>query len=136
MCSKTREQLKAERIEKLKLEYLGKEFGWLTVIDVIRNSKGIIEFLCRCRCGNETRGRCDKIISGHKMSCGCYQKSIENSKRHKDLYDKYDHEEINRKMREWISNNPEKIAERNNNVHLHYERHPETGKEISRKKKL
>jgi hypothetical protein len=34
MCSKTREQLKAERIEKLKLEYLGKEFGWLTVIDV------------------------------------------------------------------------------------------------------
>lgn len=136
MCSKTHEQLKTERIEKLKVEYLGKEFGWLTVIDVIRSPNGLIEFLCKCRCGNEAKGRWDKIKSGHKMSCGCYQKSDENSKRHKDLYDKYDHKEINRKMREWISNNPEKILERNNNVHLHYENHSETGKEISRKKKL
>jgi hypothetical protein len=116
MSKKTLKQIKAERIEKLKVEYIGKEFGWLTVIDVVRNPNGLIEFSCKCRCGNMTSGRWDKIKSGHKMSCGCYQKSQENSKRHKELYDNYDHKEINNKMRTWIADNPDKIKQRNDKL--------------------
>lgn len=116
MSKKTLKQIKADRIEQLKIEYIGKEFGWLTVIDVVRNSDELIEFLCKCKCGNEASGRWDKIRSGHKMSCGCFQKSPENSKRHKELYDNYNHEEINKKMRQWIADNPDKIKQRNDKL--------------------
>ena len=98
----------------LKGEYIGKEFGWLTVIDVIRNSDRPIEFLCRCRCGNEIKRRWDKVKSGHTSSCGCYRKSLEMSERKsqwfKDNQDKV--KERSEKYSQWCKDNPDKVKEK------------------------
>lgn len=38
-------------LDKLKQQYIGQSYNWLTVIDVIRDDK-YIKFICHCKCGN------------------------------------------------------------------------------------
>ena len=72
-------------IEDLKKEYIGKTFNWLTVIDVIRNNKNRVCFVCKCKCGTVIEKQCNKVLSGHSISCGCYAHSKEKA----DNYSKY-----------------------------------------------
>lgn len=99
-------------LDTLKKEYIGKEFNWLTVIDVIRDSGKPIEFICKCRCGKEVTRRWDKVKSGHFKSCGCYRKSDEmsacKSQWFKDNPDKV--AECSKKLSQWYKDNPDKVA--------------------------
>lgn len=85
--------MKRLSLEELKAQYVGRQFNWLTVIDVFRSDKCILMFKCICKCGNETVTRKNYVLSGHTTSCGCYNHSEE-------CYTKYN---------EWVKNNPDKI---------------------------
>ena len=117
-------------IEDLKSEFLNKEFGWLTVIDIIRDSG--FKCVCKCRCGNEKIVNIYKLRSGHTKSCGCYSKSDEFSNNQRQYL--LDHPEIiqsnidkysawrnsckdevelaNEKHKQWFKDNPDKVADK------------------------
>lgn len=63
-------------LDKLKQQYIGQSYNWLTVIDVIRDDK-YIKFICQCKCGNIKTIPWNKVKSGHTKSCGCYKTSNE-----------------------------------------------------------
>lgn len=51
--------------------YIGKRFGFLTVIGI--NEPGEIKrFKCRCDCGNTKNIRPIELVSGKAKSCGCF----------------------------------------------------------------
>lgn len=51
--------------------YIGKRFGFLTVIGI--NKPGEVRrFMCRCDCGNIKNVRPNELVSGTIKSCGCY----------------------------------------------------------------
>ncbi len=50
-----------------KINWIGKKFGRLTVIDKLPDGK----VLCRCECGKETVVYKSNLTSGHTKSCGC-----------------------------------------------------------------
>lgn len=56
-----------------RIEYIGKRFGMLQVIDFyeIRNSN--IHYKCMCDCGNITIVDKHKLRKKHTTSCGCYK---------------------------------------------------------------
>ena len=60
-------------------EWIGKKFGWLTVIEPINreNKNGNTQWYWRvkCKCGNEKIMLPYDLIKGKSMSCGCYAKS-------------------------------------------------------------
>lgn len=67
-------------LDELNKEYIGKTFGWLTVISVYKDlDKKRYYFKCICKCGKETCKPYNKVISGHTSSCGCYKFSKEYS---------------------------------------------------------
>lgn len=116
-------------IEDLKSEFLNREFGWSTVIDIIKDSG--FKCVCKCKCGNEKIVNIYKLRSGHTKSCGCYSKSDEfsNNQRqyllnHPEIIesnvDKYaawrnnckDEVELaNEKHKQWFKDNPDKVAD-------------------------
>ena len=54
----------------------GKTFGKLKVISRAENSKtGLVRYLCKCDCGNETIVASGHLISGNIQSCGCWKQS-------------------------------------------------------------
>lgn len=59
----------------------GQRFGRLTVIDYIpedqRQSKQYA-WLCRCDCGNETKGCAYKLKNGLQQSCGCLKEEMKH----------------------------------------------------------
>lgn len=86
-CKRRREKKKEEeRIRKSKekkeknikkdREEIGKKYGRLTVIEVIRPNKGETKFRCKCDCGNEYIGTGKYIKYGNIVSCGCLSKEI------------------------------------------------------------
>lgn len=97
-------------LEDLKTEFLSKEFGWLTVIDVIHD--GLYKCVCRCRCGREKIVDIYKLRSGHTKSCGCYSKSKEFADNQRNYLT--NHPEITasslEKYLEWRRSNPEEVA--------------------------
>lgn len=58
-------------IDSLKTEYLGKIFGSLEVLDVLRNDNSLVVFRCKCICGNIKDIPHRRIIHGATKSCGC-----------------------------------------------------------------
>ena len=116
-------------LEDLKAEFLSKEFGWLTVIDVIHDK--LYKCICKCRCGREKIVDIYKLRSGHTSSCGCYSKSKEFAysqsqylKDHPEIIasslEKYlewrrsNQEEValtNEKHKQWFKDNPDKVKE-------------------------
>lgn len=51
-------------------EYIGMEFGRLTVLSV-RPHNGRSVALCRCKCGKHTRTQVQNLLTGATRSCGC-----------------------------------------------------------------
>jgi len=105
-------------IDELKLNYINKIFGWLTIIDVLRID-GNWFFKCKCKCGNEKIIDKKHVLRGSIISCGCYQKSKEKS----DKYSK------------WCKENPDKIKEKTEKIKeywkLHQDKLLEQGKQHS-----
>lgn len=67
---------KQEFIESLKIDVIGKKFGFLTVVsEVFDNTKKRRMVKCRCDCGKETIAAISDLTSGHTMSCGCMRQS-------------------------------------------------------------
>lgn len=74
-----REKREKERIRKIKEKdqsEIGKKYGKMTVIEVIRPEKGNTKFKCKCECGREYIGTAKYIKYGNIVSCGCLSKEI------------------------------------------------------------
>lgn len=79
-------------IRKDYTEYLGREYGRLTVIEILprkydkngRMSKQ--EVRCRCRCGNTVVVQLAHLRHGYKISCGCYRKPSKRDKNEREPY--------------------------------------------------
>ena len=52
-------------------EWIGKQFGKLTVVEYAGKWDGIHHWKCRCECGNDTVVTQSNLKSGHTISCGC-----------------------------------------------------------------
>lgn len=114
-------------IDELKKEYIGKEFGWLTVLDVYPGGKNIgTMFTCICKCGNQIEIAKRKVISGHTASCGCYKQSKEYSSKLKCWYSEHPEECANRSIRcKAYFNRPDQRLKLSNSMKKRYESHPE-----------
>lgn len=121
-----------KKLYEWKTKLIGKTFTFLTVVDVIHvtldNGKKRYMAVCDCKCGNRVNVDVYGISKGHNKSCGCYEKSKENSTRHKEINAKNKDirsiakkewcqnnpdkvKEIGRKRSEWCKSNPDKVAE-------------------------
>ena len=60
-------------------DYVGKKFGYWTVIAPAKGTSRKKAFLCRCKCGNEKIVNADTLKLGNSKSCGCYH--VEEMKR-------------------------------------------------------
>lgn len=59
----------------------GEKFGYLTVIKRAENSKdGHVQWLCRCRCGEERVILANSLTRGHTKSCGCYTREMSKTR--------------------------------------------------------
>ena len=101
-------------IEDLKKEYIGKEFGWLTVLDVYREN-GILYIKCQCKCGNVIIRTKKSILSNRTKikSCGCYNHSKEKAENYSQ-WCKNNQEFINNKAKNysiWCKNNQDKVKQ-------------------------
>ena len=120
-------------LEDLKTEFISKEFGWLTVIDVIHDK--LYKCICKCRCGREKIVDIYKLRSGHTSSCGCYSKSKEFA----DSQSQYlkDHPEITasslEKYLEWRRSNQEEVALTNEKHKQWFKDNPDKVKEQARR---
>lgn len=56
-------------------EYIGKKYGKLTIIGVLKEDKKWY-FECRCDCGTIKKINKYCVLQGNTQSCGCYQKSV------------------------------------------------------------
>lgn len=115
-------------INKMRSEYVGKEFGWLTVLDVYIDQKTRrLFFKCKCRCGNEVGKQYNKVISGHTKSCGCYRFSKEFANSLSDYWQANPHKVAakSEKYIGWCNDNPDKVAARGNAHSEFYKEHPE-----------
>lgn len=64
-------------LNSAKIDITGLRFGRLAVIaDVGRTPENTVIWLCRCDCGNETTVRSSHLKSGHTISCGCRQRTV------------------------------------------------------------
>lgn len=54
---------------------IGKEYNFLTVLEVIQKSKKSL-FLCKCVCGNEKTYIAADVIQEGTKSCGCKRKDL------------------------------------------------------------
>lgn len=64
-------------MEKRIEDYLGKEFGYFTVVGNLDGSK---RWIFRCICGTEICDIPSRILGGHKQSCGCMRYSTPKQK--------------------------------------------------------
>lgn len=120
-------------ITDLKYEFLNKEFGWLTVLDVIHDK--LYKCVCRCRCGREKVVDIYKLRSGHTSSCGCYSKSREFADSQRRYLE--DHPEITasslEKYLEWRRNNPEEVTLANEKHKQWFKDNPDKVREQARR---
>ena len=65
---------KHKSLDELKDEYIGKQFNWLTIIDVIKDNK-YTWFKCKCICGNIKLINKYEVLRNKTISCGCNHKS-------------------------------------------------------------
>lgn len=92
-CRRRREQQKEEREKRLKEElesYIGQKYGRLTVIEVMKEKTGDMQWKCKCDCGNEYINKSKYIKYGAFKSCGCIAKELqENAVAYKRIYGVY-----------------------------------------------
>lgn len=101
-------------LDKFKELYVGKTFGWLTVIDVYKDTdKGRYYFKCKCKCGKEVCKQYNKVISGHTSSCGCFKFTKEYSDKLKSVWEtKQDVvKDRSKTFSTWCKEHPDKVKE-------------------------
>lgn len=60
-----------------KVDLTGKTFGRIMVVqDVGRSPRKDVMWLCKCKCGNETRLPTRKLLSNETVSCGCFRNDL------------------------------------------------------------
>lgn len=64
-------------------EYIGKKFGQLTVIEVVRDKHSQLKANCHCECGKDSKVFLSNLKSGRTKSCGHLEAA--NRKRYTDL---------------------------------------------------
>ena len=57
-------------------DWIGRQFGMLTVTSYAGKKNGVHFWKCRCECGNETTVNQSSLKSGHTTSCGCQAKPV------------------------------------------------------------
>ncbi len=57
-----------------RVDYAGKRFGRLTVLELAGIHNGISMWLCRCDCGRTAIKRRNNLQSGNTKSCGCRER--------------------------------------------------------------
>jgi hypothetical protein len=66
----------------------GRVFGELIALEPCGKDKnGHYFWLCRCRCGNETKASSSNLLRGHVASCGCSKQKIGAEKKLKKIDD-------------------------------------------------
>lgn len=89
-CKKRKEIKDKEKEIRQKEELnkdLGKKYGKLTVIEIIKPKKGNTKWRCKCDCGNEYIGIGKYIKYGNIKSCGCIARELqENAIVYKRIY--------------------------------------------------
>lgn len=128
-----------KKLEDWKLELVGKQFTFLTVTDIIQNytksgKKAGYLAVCTCRCGNSKNVNTSELLKGHVKSCGCYEKSVENSERHRRINES-NHDKMSEQRKRWCEANPEKLKEIGKKRSQWCKEHPEECKEASDKYK-
>lgn len=53
---------------------VGSRFGKLTVLGCEYDDNRCLVWRCLCDCGNETTAVANQLITGRKVSCGCFRK--------------------------------------------------------------
>ena len=101
-------------IEELKIELIGKQVNWLTVLDVYKNTSNRTVCLCKCKCGSEKEYLVKYIRSHSVKSCGCYKHSKEYSEscsgwcsRNCDIV-----KQRSEKYKQWVLENKDFILEK------------------------
>lgn len=104
---------RADTLNALKEEYVGKTFNWLTIIDVFREDS-CIKARCRCRCGNEYITTIRAVTSGHTTSCGCYRRSKEKAAKYSQWCKNHPEAMIAKeaKRKQYFKDHPEKVIQR------------------------
>ena len=69
-CGKCRKDNKDNKVEKSLIDYSGKQFGDLFVLQKIGNSHPT-KYLCKCSCGKKIEVLQKHLASGKKTDCGC-----------------------------------------------------------------
>lgn len=111
-CGCRKSTAKRLNIDDLKIEYVGKQINWLSIVDIFRDSvSGVVKFKCKCRCGN-IKDIPKKIILGKNapISCGCYSTSKEKSEAQRQYYANHPDTvaKMSEKRKQWAKENPEK----------------------------
>lgn len=66
-----------------KMDISGQRFGRLTALYPTdrRDSHGVVYWVCRCDCGNQTEVPASNLVNGTCKSCGCLKKRIRTRSR-------------------------------------------------------
>ena len=127
-----------KRLDDWKDELIGKVYTFLTVDDVVqsvnKNGKKLYIAVCTCRCGNHCSISVYDISSSHTKSCGCYEKSKENSERHREINYK-NKDKMSSGRKDWCKNNPDRLKEIGNKIKSFYDNNPEKRIEASERSK-
>lgn len=68
------------------IEMTGGRYGRLTVLEKVKKDNDTRAFWrCRCDCGNEIVASGKDLRSGHTVSCGCYCRESNSTKKTKDM---------------------------------------------------
>ena len=99
-------------IDELKQEYIGKTFGWLTIVDIVSHGRKL-KCICTCKCGNSVEKGLHRVISGHTSSCGCFKFSKEYSEKLKSTWStKQDViKERSKNYSKWCKDNPDRVRQ-------------------------
>lgn len=63
------------------IDLTGQKFGRLTVLRSQHNDRGVLVWVCRCECGQETKVEGYTIRQKIVQSCGCLQRELASAKR-------------------------------------------------------
>ena len=129
---------KYRRLDDWKVELIGKTFTFLYVKDVtqIVNHNGNKRYvaICECKCGNVCNIDVYGLLRCHNKSCGCYEKSEENSERHREINNK-NKDVMSAARKQWCNNNKDKVKEIGNKVSAWCKDNPDKVKERIEKQK-
>lgn len=125
-------------LDEFKSKYIGKTFGWLTVLDVYKDTeKGRYYFKCVCKCGKEVCKQYNKVISGHTNSCGCFKFSKDYSDKLKSIW-KDNPDKVaakTKKFIQWCKENTDKVKEKSEKRKKTIEENPDIlAKQLERRR--